>query len=243
MPRSSATSTQRSTTRLAPPTSTPGATTRPAHRRTPSGPASPPRPSRTRPPGWPPTPGGGWRGLSPEGCPGGRVRPPLAGTRSDQTPHQPRPRDGWSRAGSRPAGRTDVCLHRSRTGGRGRGLSDEPCGEPGRAVGGCLTPWHVHDNLCSSDPDRGMITGLFGRDGQCPRGQVRWAAPPMLHTWVIDLPGGPFVNNVDRRSVFRLLHASPRRSSGRLCGRTKYRGPPPDLQPGRRDAEPARPCR
>jgi hypothetical protein len=87
-------------------------------------------------------------------------------------------------------------------------------GEPGRAVGGCLTPWHVHDNLCSSDPDRGMITGLLSRDGQCPRGQVRWAAPPMLHTWVIDLPGGPFVNNVDRGSVFRLLHASPGSSPG-----------------------------
>jgi len=87
-------------------------------------------------------------------------------------------------------------------------------GEPGRAVGGCLTPWHVHDNLCSSDPDRGMITGLLSRDGQCPRGQVRWAAPPMLHTWAIDLPSGPFVNNVDRRAVFRLLHASPRSSSG-----------------------------
>ena len=87
-------------------------------------------------------------------------------------------------------------------------------GEPGRAVGGCLTPWHVHDNLCSSDPERGMITGLQDPDGQCPRGQVRWSAPPMLHTWVIDLPDGPFVNNVDRRAVFRLLHASPRSSPG-----------------------------
>jgi hypothetical protein len=87
-------------------------------------------------------------------------------------------------------------------------------GEPGRAVGGCLTPWHVHDNLCSSDRDRGMITGLLSQGGQCPRGQVRWAAPPMLHTWVIDLPEGPFVNDVDRRVVFRLLHASPRWSSG-----------------------------
>ena len=38
-------------------------------------------------------------------------------------------------------------------------------GEPGGAVGGCPTPWHVHDNLCSSDPDRGMITGLLSRDG------------------------------------------------------------------------------
>jgi hypothetical protein len=86
-------------------------------------------------------------------------------------------------------------------------------GEPGRAVGGCLTPWHVHDNLCSSDPDSGMITGLRSRDGQCPRGQVRWAAPPMLHTWTIDLPGGPFADQYSERDVFRQLRASPRRSS------------------------------
>jgi len=87
-------------------------------------------------------------------------------------------------------------------------------GEPGRAVGGCLTHWHVHHNLCSSDPANGMITGVRTRQGRCPPGQVAWAAPPMMHTWVIDIPGGPFVHRFSGGAVFRQLRATPRRSSG-----------------------------
>ena len=87
-------------------------------------------------------------------------------------------------------------------------------GDPGRAVGGCLTHWHVHHNLCSSDPANGMITGVRTRQGRCPPGQVAWAAPPMLHTWVIDIPGGPFVHRFSGGAVFRQLRATPRRSSG-----------------------------
>jgi hypothetical protein len=87
-------------------------------------------------------------------------------------------------------------------------------GEPGRAVGGCLTRWHVHDDLCSSDPANGMITGVRTRGGRCPPGQVSWTAPPMMHTWVIDIPGGPFAHRFSGGAVFRQLHATPRRSSG-----------------------------
>jgi hypothetical protein len=85
-------------------------------------------------------------------------------------------------------------------------------GEPGSAVGGCLTQWHVHDNLCSSDPANGMITGVRTRSGRCPPGQVAWAAPAMLHTWVIDIPGGPFAHRFSAGAVFRQLHAKSRRS-------------------------------
>jgi hypothetical protein len=87
-------------------------------------------------------------------------------------------------------------------------------GESGRAVGGCLTRWHGHDNLCSSDPANGRIIGLRTPDGRCPPGQVPWAAPPMLHTWVIDIPGGPFAAHGRSSAVFRQLQATPRRSSG-----------------------------
>jgi hypothetical protein len=87
-------------------------------------------------------------------------------------------------------------------------------GEPGRAVGGCLTQWHVHDNLCSSDPANGMITGLRTRGGRCPPGQVSWAAPPMMHTWIINIPGGPFAHQVPASAAFRQLHATPRPSFG-----------------------------
>ena len=87
-------------------------------------------------------------------------------------------------------------------------------GEPGIAVGGCLTQWHAHDNLCSSDPANGMITGLQAPGRPCPPGQVPWAAPAMLHTWVITVPGGPFAHRVDATAVYRQLHATPRPSSG-----------------------------
>ena len=86
--------------------------------------------------------------------------------------------------------------------------------EPGRAVGGCLTEWHAHDNFCSSDPVHGRITGVLNREGGCPPGQVRWPAPPMLHTWVIDLPEGPFAAHVGTDAVFRQLRAIPRPSAG-----------------------------
>jgi hypothetical protein len=84
-------------------------------------------------------------------------------------------------------------------------------GEPGRAVGGCMTRWHGHDNLCSSDPAQGLITGVRAKSGRCPPGQVPWAAPPMLHTWVIDIPG-PFARHVSAGAVFRQLRATPRPS-------------------------------
>jgi hypothetical protein len=87
-------------------------------------------------------------------------------------------------------------------------------GEPGRAIGGCLTAWHTHNNLCSSDPGRGLVTGVRSPGGRCPPGQVPWAAPRMLHTWVIDIPGGPFATHVQTAAIFRQLHATPRPSSG-----------------------------
>jgi len=86
-------------------------------------------------------------------------------------------------------------------------------GEPGATIGGCLAQWHVHTNLCSRDPDKGLITGVRPRGGRCPRGQVPWAAPPMMHTWLIKIPGGPFVHRFSGAAVFRELRASPSRSS------------------------------
>jgi hypothetical protein len=83
-------------------------------------------------------------------------------------------------------------------------------GEPVKAVGGCLTPWHTHAEICSSNPASGLIDGVRGRGGRCPPGQVPFATPPMLHTWMILLPDGPFTDDVDGRAVFYQLHASPR---------------------------------
>ena len=47
-------------------------------------------------------------------------------------------------------------------------------GEQGAAVGGCLAQWHVHTNLCSRDPDKGLITGVRPRGGgPCPAARCR----------------------------------------------------------------------
>jgi hypothetical protein len=83
-------------------------------------------------------------------------------------------------------------------------------GEPGKAVGGCLTVWHEHDNLCSTNPAKGLITGLRSRSRPCPPGQVPWRTPVMLHTWLVDVPGGPFAREIDDGAVFRELGATPR---------------------------------
>jgi hypothetical protein len=83
-------------------------------------------------------------------------------------------------------------------------------GEPGEAVGGCLTTWHEHDNLCSVDPSKGLITGLREPGGGCAEGQVPWRPPAMLHTWIVDVPGGPFAHHVDAGSVFWEIGARPR---------------------------------
>ena len=83
-------------------------------------------------------------------------------------------------------------------------------GDEGAQPGGCLTTWHSHDNLCSTDPAAGRITGLHGPGKPCPPGQVVYQAPPMMHTWVIDVPGGPFARDIDTPAVFAELHATQR---------------------------------
>ncbi|HKE99386.1 MAG TPA: hypothetical protein VKG45_10705 [Actinomycetes bacterium] len=91
-------------------------------------------------------------------------------------------------------------------------LMNQP-GERGMAVGGCLTAWHEHDNLCSSNPAMGVIDGVRSRSGRCPQGQVAFASPPMLHTWIIDVPGGPFTGDVPPAGVLARLGSGRARAS------------------------------
>jgi hypothetical protein len=67
---------------------------------------------------------------------------------------------------------------------RGSTMDDVP------DVGGSLTPWHDHDNLCWG-PD-GQIAGALV-NGRCtPGGTFNGSSPPMLHVWVVDNPCGRF---------------------------------------------------
>jgi hypothetical protein len=59
----------------------------------------------------------------------------------------------------------------------------------GPRVGGPLTNWHVHDDLCAS------LSGLAPTlpTGACPDG-TRSLNIEMLHVWLIDHPDGPFAD-------------------------------------------------
>jgi hypothetical protein len=62
-------------------------------------------------------------------------------------------------------------------------------------VGGPLTQWHVHNNLClitdPSDPTAKVIYGVVQPDQTCP-GNSEKASVPMLHVWIVSNPCGPF---------------------------------------------------
>ena len=63
-------------------------------------------------------------------------------------------------------------------------------------VGGPLTQWHIHNNLClvdnPTDPLQKVVGGLTGSDGSCPPGSTKAASSPMLHVWIVANPCGPF---------------------------------------------------
>ena len=60
-------------------------------------------------------------------------------------------------------------------------------------VGGALTQWHVHRDLClTDDPKQKLVSGLTSIDGTCPAGTTKAGDTPMLHVWVVPNPCGPF---------------------------------------------------
>ncbi|MFI6292595.1 hypothetical protein ACIBEJ_13470 [Nonomuraea sp. NPDC050790] len=65
-----------------------------------------------------------------------------------------------------------------------------PPGAQGPRIGGSLTHWHAHDDLCGL-PGGGVA--VLNADGTCPKGTSKIpATPEMLHVWVVDYPEGPF---------------------------------------------------
>jgi hypothetical protein len=57
-------------------------------------------------------------------------------------------------------------------------------------VGGPLTQWHIHDNLCFT-PDS-KVAGLTNPDGSCDPPLVKVVNSPMIHVWIQKHPCGPF---------------------------------------------------
>jgi hypothetical protein len=56
-------------------------------------------------------------------------------------------------------------------------------------LGGKLTQWHVHDNLCFAGP---RVAGLTDAEGNCGAGLTKGDATPMIHVWTEPHPCGPF---------------------------------------------------
>jgi hypothetical protein len=57
-------------------------------------------------------------------------------------------------------------------------------------IGGALTQWHIHSNLCFND--QGHVTGLTQADGTCGGGLIKGAETPMIHVWIVAHKCGPF---------------------------------------------------
>lgn len=79
-------------------------------------------------------------------------------------------------------------------------------GRPGPDIGGPLTLWHSHSNLCFSVRSQ-IVAGFTDGAGRCPEGQLNAGTPEMLHVWVVDNPAGPFSPDMNPSALVALLRA------------------------------------
>jgi hypothetical protein len=64
-------------------------------------------------------------------------------------------------------------------------------------IGGALTQWHIHNNLCfapdANDPSTVRVVGItIGEQGTCTNGTKSENPNPMIHVWITPNPCGPF---------------------------------------------------
>lgn len=71
--------------------------------------------------------------------------------------------------------------------------------EPGKTlddvpdIGGPLTQWHVHDDLCfTDDPTAPRVAGVTSVGGTCAPPLKKLPPVPMIHVWIVAHPCGPF---------------------------------------------------
>jgi hypothetical protein len=76
--------------------------------------------------------------------------------------------------------------------------------EDGPDIGGPLTVWHQHNNICFDNSTGIAVAFVHSSDfdstdkaGSCPRGSTLRVTPQMLHVWLIDNPEGPFASTMD----------------------------------------------
>ena len=62
--------------------------------------------------------------------------------------------------------------------------------------GGCLTQWHLHSDLCFKG---GAVVGN-DNEGTCPDGAKNLVTRPMMHVWMVPVPGGPLAPDPSPRA-------------------------------------------
>jgi len=75
-------------------------------------------------------------------------------------------------------------------------------GQFGPDPGGPLTAWHQHENVCFTP--FGIEFSLMTPTATCPVGSIDISAPPMLHVWIVDNPGGKFAVDIDDKVVKKI---------------------------------------
>ena len=75
--------------------------------------------------------------------------------------------------------------------------------EPGPQIGGPLTVWHDHEDLCFSAD--GTVVGFHRPPRRtCPPGSVNQRTPEMLHVWLVDNPAGPFAAEMEPTALLAI---------------------------------------
>lgn len=59
-------------------------------------------------------------------------------------------------------------------------------------LGGALTQWHVHGDLCFTPEPDSRVAGLTDAEGNCAEGLVKPEPVPMIHVWITPHACGPF---------------------------------------------------
>lgn len=80
-------------------------------------------------------------------------------------------------------------------------------GEFGPELGGCLTRWHVHANLCFSTVTQ-ALAGEVNPDGTCAPGTARFVPPPALHVFFYDIPDGRFAPEINHEQLLAAVTKS-----------------------------------
>jgi hypothetical protein len=59
-------------------------------------------------------------------------------------------------------------------------------------IGGALTQWHIHNNLCFTGGAAPQVVGLTNSAGKCDPPTVALQPVPMIHVWIVPTACGPF---------------------------------------------------